>query len=210
MKRKLRLQLLMTIIICLVMSCTATAKSSPSDIFKSGLKKYQAKSYISAQQEFDRLPKKANEKCVKKMTAKMKSAYKKNVKSYGKNLKAYFLTDIDKNGKAELIVEHGTCEADMRLSVYKFVSGKSKKICTTGCGHITLYQNPFGNGFYLLSQHMLGETLVLYGLSYNNVSSWYHSYRYLEVIYGEDYIHFPYELDDHVTASGKITYKDLT
>ena len=112
--------------------------------------------------------------------------------------------------KAELIVKYGTCEADMRFSVYKFVSGKSKKIYTTGCGHIRLYQNPIGNGFYLLSQHMLGETFVLYGFSNNNLRSQYYSYRYVEMIYGEDYIHFPYELDDHVTASGKITYKDLT
>lgn len=74
------------------------------------------------------------EKCVKKMPAKIKKAYRKIVKSYNtdnslgkKYISGYYLTDIDNDSVAELIVRAGSSEADARFYVYDWKKGKLKR-----------------------------------------------------------------------------------
>lgn len=51
----------------------------------------------------------------------------------------YFLYDINRDGKPELWVKSGTCEADMNLWVYSVDHGTVKKILSTDGGHIDFF-----------------------------------------------------------------------
>mgnify|MGYP006949204886 CR=1 FL=1 len=65
------------------------------------------------------------------LIAKIKKAYRKIVKSYNtdnslgkKYISGYYLTDIDNDSVAELIVRAGSSEADDRFYVYDWKKGK--------------------------------------------------------------------------------------
>lgn len=69
--------------------------------------------------------KKANEECVKKMSSKMKKAYRKKVKSFNTNMYSskpyiwdYYLTDINKDAKAELLVKLADCYKSLEKVVF--------------------------------------------------------------------------------------------
>lgn len=66
------------------------------------------------------------------MPAKIKKAYRKIVKSYNtdnslgkKYISGYYLTDIDNDSVAELIVRAGSSEADDRFYVYDWKKRKN-------------------------------------------------------------------------------------
>ena len=108
----------------------ATAKSDGQNMEK--LLKYYGKNKISKAKKYNKkLNAYAKEACVKKMSSKMKKAYKKIVKKWPVDaptgtdyLWGYYLTDIDNDKKADLLVQVGTCEADARTHVYKYKNGK--------------------------------------------------------------------------------------
>ena len=81
-----------------------------------------------------KLPKWASEKCVSKMSQKQKKAFnaiiKKEIKKRAGSLDhdVCFVTDIDKDGIAELLVEHGDFEAERVIVIYKYKNGKAKKL----------------------------------------------------------------------------------
>lgn len=166
-----------------------------------------------------KLPKKASEKCVKKMSKSMKKAYLKQVKKYKTFSKAdtlegeayiwgYYLTDITNNGKAELIIQHGTCEADVKYTVYKYSKGKAVKICSAYMGYSALYAYPNHKGIIATSGHMGSEAVSKLYIKKSKLKESLIGSR--EVSDGDDYINLPYLLDNHV-PSGKtdISYKAL-
>lgn len=101
------------------------------------LKYYGQKKYKKAQRYNKKLSKYAEEPCVRSMTRGMKKEYLKIVKRHNKDAKepaidyhvmAYYLTDIDNNGNAELIVQAGETMADARFHIYRYEYGHAKKL----------------------------------------------------------------------------------
>lgn len=71
----------------------------------------------------------------------------------------HFITDIDKDGKAEYLLQTGTCEADYMLTVYQYRDGASNFVGEVGFGHSYVCQYPDHNGIIIVNQHMDGERL---------------------------------------------------
>ena len=95
-------------------------------------------------------------KVVKKMPAKIKKAYRKIVKSYNtdnslgkKYISGYYLTDIDNDSVAELIVRAGSSEAEARFYVYDWKKGKIKKIGSVEALHSEVYAYIGHKGFII-------------------------------------------------------------
>ncbi len=69
----------------------------------------------------------------------------------------YCIYDIDKNNVPELIIKHGTCEADYQYSFYTYENGNSKYLYTTKGSHTSLVGYPYGNGI-ITSCHYYRES----------------------------------------------------
>lgn len=127
------------------------------------------KGNISQAKKYNRkLSKYASEPCVKKMSKKMKSGYKKKVKKYinkyndnGIYVWDYYLTDINNDKKAELIIQYGSCEADVCIDVYQYKKGKVVKVGSTHCAHTSFSAYQGHNGIILMNQHQGWETMEL-------------------------------------------------
>lgn len=195
--------------------------ASAKQTYQKGADYYIAGQYKKAKQTFKKLPKKANEACVKKMSAKMKKAYLKAVKKYNTKMSitskkpymwGYYLTDIDKDKKPELLVQYGTCEADVRMDIYTYKGGKLTKVDTAFCGHSGFYYDPRGNGMTVVQAHMFYESIYTMKLENGAIQSdlWGSGHS---VTATKDYITMPYELDDHVSYDAnynrKIDYSPL-
>ncbi len=120
---------------------------------------YKNKNYEEADKYNKKLPKYAKEKCVKKMSKAMKKAYKQVVKKNKKILWDYFYTDFDNDGKAELIIQKGTCEADVMYRVFKFSKGKATLVGKMYAAHSVISAYPKNNGVVINSGHMGHEEL---------------------------------------------------
>ena len=76
----------------------------------------------------------------------------------------HFITDIDKDGKAEYLLQTGTCEADYMLTVYQYRDGASNFIGEVGFGHSYVCQYPDHNGIIIVTGHMDFERLSVVSL----------------------------------------------
>ena len=76
----------------------------------------------------------------------------------------HFITDIDKDGKAEYLLQTGTCEADYMLNVYQYRDGATNFIGEVGFGHSYVCQYPDHNGIIVVTGHMGGERLSVVSL----------------------------------------------
>lgn len=201
-KRKSFICIILAVLMFACLSGTSAQAASAKTLYQKAVSYYKKGKYSSAGKYFSKLPEKANEACVKKMPAKMKKAYRNIVKKYrvssGLSLKpylwGYYLTDIDKDKTPELLVEYGTCEADVRMLVYTYKSGKAKKIGTFYCGHSGFYYFPLGNGLMVQQGHMGYEQLSLVQIKNNKLVS-------KEIGKGHEaqkYTPVPYYLDYHI------------
>lgn len=134
----------------------AASVSSDTKNIEKVLKYYKKGQYKKAQKYNKKLSKIVKEKCVKKMPAKIKKAYRKIVKSYNtdnslgkKYISGYYLTDIDNDSVAELIVRAGSSEADARFYVYDWKKGKIKKIGSVEALHSEVYAYIGHKGFII-------------------------------------------------------------
>ena len=107
---------------------SAASVSSDTKNIEKVLKYYKKGQYKKAQKYNKKLSKIVKEKCVKKMPARIKKAYRKIVKSYNtdsslgkKYIIGYYLTDIDNDNVAELIVKAGASEASYKFYVYDWI-----------------------------------------------------------------------------------------
>ena len=73
----------------------------------------------------------------------------------------HYITDIDKDGKAEYLLQTGTCEADYMLRVYQYRDGKVQEVGEEGFGHSSICQYPDHNGIILCYGHMGAEGLSI-------------------------------------------------
>lgn len=184
---------------------------------------YKKGDYKKAVSKASQYPANAKEKCVSKMSNKMKQAYLKKVKKY-KNFSqhlddfdkglndeyiwGYYLTDFKGNGKAELLIQHGTCEADVSMTVYKYSNGKAKKIGSFYCGHSTFSAYPNRAGIIVTEQHMGAEAVSKAFLSKGKIK--FTTYGSREVSNVEDYITLPYKLNGHLKKNGvDVSYEAL-
>lgn len=135
---------------------SAASVSSNTKNIEKVLKYYKKGQYKKAQKYNKKLSKIVKEKCVKKMPAKIKKAYRKIVKSYNtdnslgkKYISGYYLTDIDNDNVAELIIRAGSSEADARFYVYDWKKGKVKKIGSVEALHSAVYAYIGHKGFII-------------------------------------------------------------
>ncbi|MDO4297191.1 MAG: hypothetical protein Q4C59_01785 [Lachnospiraceae bacterium] len=207
------------LLLSMMMNVSVNA-ASKTTLYKNAVSSYKKGKYSTAKKYFRKLPEKANESCVKKMPGKMKKAYLNVVKKYRVKMNVnakpylwgYFLTDIDKDKKPELLVEYGTCEADVRTIVYTYKNGKAKKVGSFFCAHTGFYTYPLGNGMMVMQGHMGYESLSLVKLKNGKLMS-------TAVGKGRDtlrtggYVTLPYSLDSHIrwdkNYNRSVNYKPL-
>lgn len=103
------------------------------------------------------LPAMANEKCVKKMKSKYKKASQKVIDKIGffdggeqPAIMYYGYSDVDKDGKPELIIRYGASEQGSTIRIYQYKGGKYKKVKGSADGwHTVIYNYTSGNGLVL-------------------------------------------------------------
>lgn len=103
------------------------------------------------------LPAMANEKCVKKMKSKYKKASQKVIDKIGffdggeqPAIMYYGYSDVDKDGKPELIIRYGASEQGSTIRIYQYKGGKYKKAKGSADGwHTVIYNYTSGNGLVL-------------------------------------------------------------
>lgn len=207
-------------------SKTLTANAAKPNM-KKVVNLYAKKKYKKSEKLAKKLPKTANEKAVRKMSSKMKKAYLKKVKAYRKNTDSflysgsylwdYYLSDIDKNGVPELLLQYGSCEADVKLLVFTYKKGKAVKVGEAYCAHSSFYAYPNGNGLIVHSGHMASEYVQKLSVSNGKLKiSEIGSERFVDFQKpNQTYMIFPYALKSHVSYDPinykqHISYSDLT
>lgn len=126
------------IIIMTLLTSVLIFASQKSDI-ENVLNYYGKSDYKTANQYNKNLSKYANEKCVKKMNAKMKKAYKKQLARLSTNINEYYYTDINNDNKAELLVLCGNYEVDKKLRFYEYKGGQVRYLGAIDAGHSSFH-----------------------------------------------------------------------
>jgi hypothetical protein len=184
---------------------------------KKGLELYKQGKYKEAREQFMKYPKVVSEPSDNNMSKRMKKAYFNRVLKFKTFAEAmenpssyiwdYYLTDIDKDGKTELLIQHGTCEADSLITIYRYRNGSAKKVKSIHGGHSSLYAFPDGNGFIRRTGHMGYETIYLDTLNGTKIVE--HEIGTRE-IGNEEYMYLPYGLASHKASDGlNIDYSAL-
>ena len=132
---------------------------------KKTLAYYKAGKFSTAKKYNKKMRRIAKERYVTKMSSKQKAKYRAKVKSWPLDsfdepyLWDYYLTDYNNDGKADLIILTGTCEADAVYRVYTYRNGKLKRIGKLSGGHASLSAYPGTNGIVMIDQMMGYETI---------------------------------------------------
>ena len=142
MKKTKRIIVAMTLLIMAVFFMNSNKLSGGSvqaaskGTYRAILKAYKRNDYRKVQRLSKKLPKKANEKCARKLNAKYRKAARKVTRKLGKwkadgnyewGVFWYAFSDINKNGRPELIVQYGSCATDNVIWIYEYKNGKYKK-----------------------------------------------------------------------------------
>ena len=133
--------------------------AAPKSTYKNILKAYKKNDYKKVNKLSKKLPASANEKCVKKMKSTYKKAAKKIVKKLGfyeggekAAILYYGYSDVNKDGKPEMIIKYGTSEQGSKIHIYEFKKGKYKKVKgSADAWHTNIYNYTSGNGLVLKS-----------------------------------------------------------
>ncbi len=183
------------------------------------LKYYKRGNITMAKKYNSRLPKKADNTSIKKLPELAKKWYAEIVTSYSLDvdingeeyLWGYYLADLDGDKKAELLVEHGTSEADVVTDVYTFKKGKLKKLGKTYASHGVYYAYPKHAGVILGAGTQGVESTKLIRVKKGKLKEISYGTRELQL--GEKYFPFRQKLNNHIkyNKSGKrvISLKDL-
>lgn len=195
------------------------AQASEKVNVKKGLDLYQQGKYREAKKQFKKYAKKASESSVKNISDKMKKAYLEKVLKYQTFSEAakstesreyiwdYYLTDINKDGIAELLIKHGTSEADCLITIYTYKKNKAIKVNNISGGHSVLYAYPDGNGFIRLTGQMGYETITRVTLQESKVTEKKIGSRDIGT---GSYMDLPFELESHISSDGlNIDYSAL-
>jgi hypothetical protein len=190
-------------------SRTNYAIASDNGGVKKGLTLYEQGKYSEARKQFKKFPETASESSLKKMSSKMKKAYLSKVQKYktfseaindgGEYIWAYYLTDINKDGNVELLIQHGSCEADCLITIYKYSKGKATKLKSMNGALSISYAYPDGYGFIKLFGHMGYETISRITLKDDKIIEKEIGSRSVETV--DDYMYVPYQLDGHISSN---------
>ena len=137
------------------------------------LKAYGSGDYDTAFEINEKLPKYVTEMSVSEDEAEAFDAIYEDMvnKEMADEFTLHYITDIDKDGKAEFLLQIGTCEADYRLDVYQYKDGKAQAVGEVGFGHSWICQYPDHNGIVRVSQHMGAENLFVLSLENGKLKS---------------------------------------
>ena len=142
MKKTKRIIVAMTLLIMAVFFMNSnklaggSVQAASKGTYRAILKAYKRNDYRKVQRLSKKLPKKANEKCARKLNAKYRKAARKVTRKLGKwkadgnyewGVFWYAFSDINKNGRPELIVQYGSCATDNVIWIYEYKNGKYKK-----------------------------------------------------------------------------------
>lgn len=179
------------------------------------LQYYAQKKYKKASKYSKKLNKTAKETCTSAMSSKMKKSYLKIVKKYpdfdsktegGKYIWDYYITDIDNDKKADLLVYYGSCEADVKLILYQYNRGKAVKVASAYCGHSSFHAYPNHKGVVMYEAHMGGEAIYVITLTNGKLKSKLVGSRYVEN--PDNYLNLNCNLKSH-SSFPAIIYDDL-
>ncbi len=147
---------------------------SDGAVMKKVLQSFKAGNYTQAQEYANTLPRYAQEKCVRKMSKKMKKAYRKEIKRHKPQLlsssggykmydcvTAYYLTDVNNDGVADLLISYGST-IHCKLYIYTYKAGKLVKLHE---GYISddrlLFAYPGHKGIVYQDAKQGGERLIV-------------------------------------------------
>lgn len=127
------------------------------------LKAYVSGDYDTAFEINEKLPKYVTEMSVSEDEAEAYDALYEDMidKEMADEYTLHYITDVDNDGKAEYLLQVGTCEADYMLRVYQYRDGKVQEVGEEGFGHSWVCQYPDHNGIVIVSQHMGAENLFV-------------------------------------------------
>lgn len=158
----------------------AATTSQDAANMKKVLKYYKAGDYEKAQTYNKKLSTYANGSDKGKLTSEMKKAYLKMVKKYkvwkmgevpeSPAMNAYYLTDLDNDGKAELLVKAGTCEQDMRVYGYQYKKGKTKRLGSVEAVHTSISAYPKHSGVVMYSAITQCESMEVLSIKNGRLS----------------------------------------
>lgn len=191
-------------------------KPSAKQIYAKAVSYYKKGKYKAAAKYFKKLKGEPKDPSVKKMSSAMKKAYKKKLSSkvkkgnrnpgsnpfYGNKITGYYLTDLNKDKKPELILEHHACsEGDAYGEVFSYKKGKVVKIGRIDLGHSTLFYDPRGNGLTHYSCQGNMEFVSTVRIVKGKLKSTYWKKEGVYTWDGE-LLPYSYALDNHSTDDG--------
>lgn len=224
LKKELKKALVLLFAVVLALQPAATVQASAKSDAANVLKYYKKGDIRKAKKYNKKLSKKASKTCIKKLSKKAKAAYLKTVKKYSfnkgqstmKSLWGYYLADLDGDKKAELLIQHGTCEADVKTTIYQYKNGKAKKVGSMYSGHVTYYDYPGHAGVIAVQTHMGYESVGTVFLKKGKIKTKGYGSRDLNSSVGTgEYDWFPFrqQLDSHVKYNSNykpsLVLKDL-
>lgn len=131
------------------------------------LKAYENRDFDTAEEINGKLPAYVEEMDVSEEESEAYASLFEDLVSQGVVMEDYalhFITDIDKDGKSEFLVQKGESEADFTLEVYQYRSGNMNKVGGTGFGHSFVCQYPDHNGIIVVRGHMDYENMTIVSL----------------------------------------------
>ena len=209
-KRTILLKMLFMIVFigALFMMPMNVAQASTKTDADNMLKYYKKGNITQAKKYNKRLPRNASKTSIKKLSKNAKKAYTKVVKKYKLGISfgqdylwGYYLVDMDGDNIAELLVQHGTCEADAKTAVYTYKKGKIKKIREFYSGHEVYYAYPGHAGIICVWGHMDYERVSTKVIKKGKIVS--KSYGDRDLSKGGDYFPFKQILYGHIKYDKK-------
>lgn len=133
-----------------------TSYASDSSNVTNMLSAYNKHDYTTAEKYAKKIKSTKSDSTEIKMTSSMTKAYVNVLLNTSRKylFDGVYFVDMDGDNKAEMILPHGTCEADVTAYVYKYKSGKAVKVGQFGYGHTMLINYPGHKGVICMSAHM--------------------------------------------------------
>lgn len=190
-------------------TCKITVKKAATTMsvsMDSILKLYSQKKYTEAQNMAYKLPTKASDGYA---SLEARKAYRRKLETYDVNylpsydgVEAFYLTDINKDGTAELLLRHGGSEAGRTVDIWTYLNGNTVFCGSVYIGHSILYAYPDGNGVVQVYNHMGREAISLITMEGTSIKTKEIGER--DTRYADSLEHFPYELSDHLGVENEI------
>lgn len=196
--------LYMCFIMLFSMNVNAATQKADAKNMQKTIKYIQKNKYALAAKYNNRLSQTAKEKSTLKMSPAMKKAYLKVIKQHPVNgfgtrkvIRNYYLTDMDQDKKADLLILTGSCEQDTRLTVYRYRKGRAKKAGTIDAMHTQYSAYPNHRGIIEKSYSWEVNSISLITIRKNRLVR-----EHIATMKKENYINIRCELQSHYRSSG--------